>query len=226
MLKINPTPKVRLGIIGGGLDSAVGRAHCSALALDGLYEVLIGCYSRDQERNLLSNRLWKAREVTNDFRSFLSLKEDIDAVLVLTPTPSHFQIVSELLDLGFTVICEKSLTTNSPEALELLKASEKKHPIFVTFNYTGYPMVREMKSRISKNIYGNIHTVHIEMRQDSFTTTDGSGNPKKVQPWRLKDYEIPTVSLDLGVHVVNLLDRKSTRLNSSHSSVSRMPSSA
>jgi len=38
---------LRLGFIGGGINSAVGRAHYAACRMDGKFEVVVGRFSRD-----------------------------------------------------------------------------------------------------------------------------------------------------------------------------------
>jgi hypothetical protein len=35
----NLKKKLKLGVLGGGINSAVGRAHLSALRLDGLFDI-------------------------------------------------------------------------------------------------------------------------------------------------------------------------------------------
>ena len=70
----------------------------------------------------------------------------------------------------------------------------------VTFNYAGYPMVREARAIIRQGLLGEVRHVVCEMPQETFSRQDS--NP---QPWRRQDYEIPCVSLDLGVHVHHLV---------------------
>ena len=84
-----------------------------------------------------------------------------------------------------------------------LKASSKK--LLVTFNYTGYPMVRELKRRVERGDFGSIHSVRLSMQQEGYLRVNAEGAPIVPQSWRLEDSDIPTVSLDLGTHVFHLL---------------------
>lgn len=197
---------IKLAVIGGGVNSAVGRAHYSALNLDRKFEVTAGCFSRNEAQNLASNAVWKAKFLAKDFEDIASMREQFEAILILTPTPTHFDIIKSCIEQNIVVITEKSMTSSYDQAQRIFEITKDISQLFVTFNYTGYPMVREMKRRVEKNHYGKIHSVHVEMLQDSFGTYDEKGNPKRVQDWRLVDYRIPTVSLDLGVHVINLLE--------------------
>ena len=197
---------VRIGVIGGGINSAVGRAHLSALNLDANWKVVSGFFSRDKDVNYLSGQAWRTELLYDSFESFICEdNQQIDAVLVLTPTPSHYEIVQSLLNRDLNIICEKSLTTSNQKARLISDLAVRNSlKLFVTFNYTGYPMVREIRNRIIEGFYGKIHTISIQMPQEGFAVVDETGKSKKIQNWRRSDYEIPTVSLDLGVHINNL----------------------
>lgn len=197
---------IKLAVIGGGVNSAVGRAHFSALNLDRRFEITTGCFSRNEAQNLASNVMWKAAYLAKDFKDLESMRNQYEAILILTPTPTHFQIIESCIKNDIPIITEKSMTSSYGQGQKIRELTKESSQLFVTFNYTGYPMVRELKKRVERNHYGKIHSVHVEMLQDSFGTLDERGNHKKVQDWRLVDHEIPTVSLDLGVHVINLLE--------------------
>jgi len=65
-------------------------------------------------------------------------------------------------------------------------------------------MVREMTARTNNGLIGDVHTIRVLMPSEYFIRRDLAGNALRPQLWREKDYEIPTISLDLGVHVVHL----------------------
>lgn len=197
---------LRVGIVGGGTNSAVGRAHYSALSIDGNWEIAAGFFSRNADTNRASQKMWNINSLNFTLEDFIEAQRgNLDLVIVLTPTPSHYSIIKSLLQSGFNVVSEKSLATHFVQADELGSiANSSRKKLYVTFNYTGYPIVRELKSRIKSGRYGLIKSIFIEMPQETFSIVDDQGNTKKVQPWRVVDYEIPTVSLDLGVHVNNL----------------------
>jgi predicted dehydrogenase len=196
----------KIGILGGGINSAVGRAHVSALQLDGNWNIQAGHFSRNPEVNSKSASLWRSKRLHNSLNSFMEEEQGkLDAVIVLTPTPTHYEIIHSLLSHKFNVISEKSLASNHQQAEKLeVQAAVSNCKLFVTFNYTGYPMIREIRSRISLQRYGKINSLLIEMPQETFAVVNGLGQTKVIQDWRKVDYDIPTVSLDLGVHVNNL----------------------
>lgn len=204
------TKPIRLGVIGGGINSAVGKPHFIASQMDGLFKVQAGCFGRDAKINaetaaqldVAGDRIYPSWE------SMLQREKGlIDAIVVLTPTPQHRIPVISALQSGFPVICEKALAVSSAEAAEMEKvARETRQFLTVTYNYTGYPMIRELKKMIQDDRLGRVGQIHIEMPQESFTRLNREGSPLVPQQWRLHDYDVPTISLDLGVHVHHLVD--------------------
>jgi predicted dehydrogenase len=97
-----------------------------------------------------------------------SAREDgIDAVAIVTPNHMHFDIAKAFLEAGFHVICDKPLTINSGQANELIQVAEKSQRILaVTYNYTGYPMVRHARALVERGDLGNIRVVQAEYAQD------------------------------------------------------------
>ena len=62
-------------------------------------------------------------------------------------------------------------------------------------------MLRELKYMIEQGRFGRIQQIHVEMPQEGFARLGSDGTPIVPQKWRLHDVKIPTISLDLGVHL-------------------------
>lgn len=201
---------LKLGFIGGGVNSAVGATHFIASQMDKLFQVEAGCFSRHQVVNIETAERWHiAPERRYDnFQQLLQKEKDhLDAVVVLTPTPDHVEPVIQALKMGYPVICEKALASSSSDA-KLIKQVQQEQQGFltVTYNYTGYPMLRELRNMIRKGNLGKIEQIHIEMPQEGFSRVNKQGQPIIPQQWRLVDAQLPTIYLDLGVHVHNIID--------------------
>lgn len=201
---------LKLGFIGGALNSAVGGTHKIASQMDGRWQLCSGCFSTDQESNIETAKAWGIAEdrVYENWNQLLaSEKKELDAVVVLTPTPSHTEIVVSALEQGYAVICEKAMTVSSKEA-KLISNAVKKNNAFlaVTYNYTGYPMLRELQALIQKGKLGKLNQIHIEMPQEGFARIGKDGAKPVPQDWRLHDTRVPTLSLDLGVHLHHMID--------------------
>lgn len=201
---------LKLGFIGGGLNSAVGSTHFIASQMDGLFSVEAGCFSRDSELNLKTaeKRGIDSNRTYGSWSDLLDAEaQNLDAVVILSPTPEHFHQVSSVMKAGLNVICEKSLAMTSSEALALIREAEGKNKFLaVTYNYSGYPMVRELRQMISAGRLGKLEQVHIEMPQEGYARLNRQSQPMIPQQWRLRDGPVPTISLDLGVHIHHLVD--------------------
>ncbi|MBT8295148.1 MAG: Gfo/Idh/MocA family oxidoreductase, partial [Gramella sp.] len=129
-------------------------------------------------------------------------------VSILTPNFLHFSMARKLLENGYHVICEKPLTTTYEEARILYELQKKTNSIFaVTYTYTGYPMIRQMKSMIANGAIGNIQKVDVQYYQ-------GWINPlihnkeKRSSTWRL-DPDKSGLSCcigDIGTHAFNMAE--------------------
>jgi predicted dehydrogenase len=200
---------MRLGFVGGAIDSAVGEVHKISSQMDECWRLQAGCFSTHSEENLITGRAWGVesdRIYTDHTEMFVAEQGKLDAVSILTPTPSHAEIVISALKHGYPVICEKALATSSAEIKKILATVDEHNGyLAVTYNYTGYPMVREFQKIVQSGRLGLLQQIHIEMPQEGFLRLDGNGNKAEPQAWRLHDEIIPTISLDLGVHIHQMI---------------------
>jgi predicted dehydrogenase len=192
--------KYKLCFIGGGIGSIAGNPHYIAARMDNRFELLGGVFSSRDEISEKTADLRDA-EAFSDPETMLD-KLNPDAVVVLTPTPMHYDNISMLLRRNLPVICEKPLVSSVDEAEKLKKAAAGKF-LVVTNNYSGYPMLRELKARIERGDLGDIINIRLQMPQETFMRPPK--NIKYPQPWRLKDGVIPMICLDLGVHLHHLM---------------------
>jgi predicted dehydrogenase len=201
--------KIKIAFLGGGINSAIGKTHFIAINMDNRYDLICGCFSRNEEINMKSAAIYgiPKNRIYNNLESLIeNEKNSIDALSILTPTPNHKDEVIFALKNNINVICEKALTTSSANAQKIKYAlKNSKGMLAITYNYTGYPMIRELKNLIERGMLGKITQINIEMPQETYLKTDIDGNVIKPQEWRQKDYEIPSVSLDLGSHIHNLI---------------------
>ena len=96
-------------------------------------------------------------EVTADPSAVLS-SPDIDAIAVVTPVWTHFEIARTALENGKHVFVEKPFTSNSAQAQELIELAEKKNlKIMVdhTFLFTG--AVRKIRQLLQEDTLGRLY---------------------------------------------------------------------
>lgn len=199
----------KLGFIGGGINSAVGVTHKIAAQMDGFWQLSTGCFSRNHRINIETARQFGLNQ-NNIYSSWEKMLQaeahQLDAIAILTPTTNHVEPVIKALELNIPVICEKALTTSYQEGKIICNAVKKnKGFLAITYNYSGYPMIRELQEMIKSGKLGKIHQIQIEMPQESFMRKSPSGKLPSPQDWRLLDVNIPTISLDLGVHLHQMI---------------------
>ncbi|MCU7946754.1 MAG: Gfo/Idh/MocA family oxidoreductase [Candidatus Thiodiazotropha sp. (ex Cardiolucina cf. quadrata)] len=203
------TSALKLGFIGGSIDSAVGATHKISSQMDDRWVLSAGCFSKHDSSNFKTASAWGVapERVYPSYHELLAAEvNQLDAVAVLTPTPSHTEVVLAALEHGYPVICEKALTKTVVEAKSIKRALDmRKGFLAVTYNYTGYPMVRELQAIAHSGRLGKLQQIHIEMPQEGYLRLDKNNNKLKPQTWRLKDDQIPTLSLDLGVHLHHMI---------------------
>jgi predicted dehydrogenase len=200
---------LRVACLGGGYNSAIGRTHITALSMDRRFTVVAGCFSLEAPENAFSAEAYGV----DPSRRYTSLEEilkkesgKVDAIVILTPTDQHADQVVKCLEKKIPVISEKALAVDSDE-IETIAAKVKQTRGFlaVTYNYLGYPMLRELQAMIAAGDLGNIKQIQIEMPQEGFIRRSEKGDPIVPQEWRLHDHRVPTISLDLGVHVHSMV---------------------
>lgn len=202
----NQQKKLKVAFLGGAYDSAVGRAHRAAIEMDQHFDLIAGCFSRNPEKNRISAAEYR---IEPD-RTYLNLDHllkneslNLDAIIILTPPNQHGSQVIDCLKAKIPVICEKALATSSSEARLIRECQiNNKGFVTVTYNYTGYPILRELKHMIESGKLGKIQQLQMEMPQEGFARLTSDGSPLPPQEWRLHDCKIPTLSFDLGIHLL------------------------
>jgi len=108
----------------------------------------------------------------------------IDAVAIVTPNNVHHPAAKAFLEAGIHVICDKPLATSVREARRLQALAATHDRLFaVTYNYTGYPMVRQARQMVREGRLGEIRVVRVEYAQDWLTEPLEASGQKQAE-WR------------------------------------------
>ena len=166
-------PRIRLGMVGGGEGAFIGAVHRIAARLDDRYELLAGALSASPDkasRSAAAIGLGSDRSYP-DFRTMAQAEaartDGIEAVAIVTPNHMHAPVADAFLDAGVHIICDKPLTTTLEEAHRLRDKARTSGLIFaVTYNYSGYPLVRHARSMVQGGELGAIRIVQVEYPQD------------------------------------------------------------
>lgn len=203
-------------MIGGGPDSFIGAVHRKAAAMDGNFDLVCGAFSRSAEKSrktgealhLDENRVYSSYDEMIRKEKNLPDHLRMDAVSIVTPNHAHFDPAEKALRSGFHVIIDKPITFSLDEAKELQKAVEETELVLaLTHTYTGYPMIKEAKQRISAGKIGTVKKIYVEYPQGWLAPPlENEGN--KQASWRTDPEKSGAGGAigDIGTHAANLAE--------------------
>ncbi|WP_409363366.1 Gfo/Idh/MocA family protein [Bradyrhizobium sp. AUGA SZCCT0274] len=160
-------------MVGGGEGAFIGAVHRIAARLDDRYELIAGALSASPDRAMRSAAAigLPSDRSYPDFRTMAQAEaartDGIEAVAIVTPNHMHAPVADAFLDAGIHIICDKPLTTTLEEARRLRDKARASGLIFaVTYNYSGYPLVRHARAMVQGDELGAIRIVQVEYPQD------------------------------------------------------------
>lgn len=206
--------KLRMGLVGGGAGSFIGRVHSIAACLDNRAVVTAGALSSNPERSKASapdydiapERAYGSYEAMMDAESKLPEDERIDFVSVTTPNHTHYEISRAAVEAGFNVVCDKPMTFDLAQAEALLDTVKNSDVVFaVTHNYTGYPLVRQAREMILGGEFGEINAIRAQYIQ-GWLRTPLENDDQKQAAWRTDPSKSGAAGAfgDIGTHAYNL----------------------
>ncbi len=208
--------KLRMGMVGGGLDAFIGAVHRRGSQLDGEIELVCGAFSSNPEKSkaagdalyLDPKRVYGSYEEMILTEKSLPEGERMDFVTIVTPNHMHFGPAKMALENGFHVVSDKPATLDLAQAQELKKIIDKSGLIYcLTHNYTGYPMVKQARQMIKDGVIGEIRKVIVEYPQGwLYDLLEATG--QKQADWRTDPTRCGAAGGigDIGTHAENLAE--------------------
>jgi len=205
-------PRIRLGMVGGGVGAFIGGVHRIAARLDDRFELVAGALSSSAEKAQASGREL-GLDPARTYSSYTEMAEKeaarpdgIEAVSIVTPNHVHYEAAVEFLKRGIHVICDKPLTSNLTDAKKLKAAADDSAALFIlTHNYTGYPMVRQAREMVANGELGDLRVIQAEYPQDWLTEAVEQQGAKQAV-WRTDPAQSGAGGStgDIGTHAYNL----------------------
>ena len=166
---------IKVGIVGVG---HLGEIHLK-LILPSINFDLIGFYETNQVKSDLISKKYQVKS----FKSLEDLSENVQAVIISTPTIHHHEIATFFLKNNIHVFIEKPITTNVKEANELVQLAK------------------------DNNLVGQVG--HVERFNGAFTEVENLLNPMFIEAHRLSNYPARgtdvSVILDLMIHDIDII---------------------
>jgi predicted dehydrogenase len=205
------TRKLRLGVVGGGQGSFIGKVHARGARLSNRWDVVAGALSSRPDVARQSGREWLLAEerTYTDFREMAAKEaardDGIDAVAITTPNRSHYEIACAFMDNGIDIISDKPLTTTLEDALDLVRRQRETGLVFgVTYAYAANAMVRQARAMIRNGMLGRLQQVHVEYFQEWAMVPPAEGGAGSV--WRANPELVGSAFTtgDIGTHCHHL----------------------
>lgn len=202
-------------MVGGGSGAFIGAVHRRAAIMDGEMEFFAGALSSTPEKSRESGRELGLPESRNYgsweemLEGELSLPESerVDFVSVVTPNHLHFPVAHAFVEAGFNVVCDKPMVHSSDQAMKLAEAVGENGSVFcVTYQYTGYPMVKQARRMVKSGMLGDIRKVVVEYNQGWLASEVENGGDKQAS-WRTDPEKSGVAGTmgDIGSHAENLV---------------------
>ena len=207
--------KLRMGMVGGGRGAFIGAVHRQAAMLDGGVELVAGAFSSTPEKArasardlyVSSDRAYPTWEVMVERESALPADERIDFVSIVTPNHLHYPVARTFVEAGFNVVLDKPMAIDSAQADQLVAAVDRTGVVFaVTYNYTGYPMVKQARHMVQEGLLGQIRKVMVDYPQGWLSgKLEATGHKQAL--WRTDPDRAGVGGAigDIGTHAENLM---------------------
>jgi len=164
-----PKKNLNIGLIGCGF---MGRAHSNAFRQVGQFfdseyrPVLKAVCARNPEKVKAFAENWGYESTETDWRKLVE-RDDIDCIDICSPNDTHRDIVLAAAAAGKMILCEKPLSMNAAEGVEMVEAVEKAGvPNMVWYNYRRVPAVTLAKQLIDEGRLGRIFHYRAVFLQD------------------------------------------------------------
>ena len=207
--------RLRLGMIGGGQGAFIGAVHRLSARMDDKYEFVAGCLSSTPKKAELSAKEL-GLDLTRSYPDYKTMAEKesqrddgIEVVSIVTPNHMHAGPAIEFLKKDIHVICDKPMTATMEDAHELMKAIKLSNGhFFLTHNYSGYPVIREMRSLVKNGELGNLRIVKGAYLQGWLGSKEEDSGSNKQAEWRTDPTRSGVAGSvgDIGSHTMHLLE--------------------
>lgn len=149
---------LRIGILGCG---RIGQVHArSAQRLNSVTLVAVADAFADSAMALASATGAQVRDV-----DAIIAAEDIDAVIICTPTDTHFDLICNSAKAGKAIFCEKPVDMSADRIRECMQVVEDNGVAFLTaFNRRFDPSFADIHARIRQGEIGDVELITILSR--------------------------------------------------------------
>jgi len=164
---------MRIGVIGVG---SMGKNHARVLNELG-YLTCVSDYNPS------------SKYTVPQYRDYREMLDEVDAVVIATPTDTHYEIAKDCIEKGIHVLIEKPITIHPKDGEELIKLAKNNNVVLAVGHIERHnPAVKYIKEQLKSNKFGKIYTL--------------SSRRLGMYPHRIKDVG---VILDLSILEIDMM---------------------
>ncbi|MBR8330764.1 inositol 2-dehydrogenase [Burkholderia ambifaria] len=150
---------LRIAVLGAG---RIGRIHAANVASDRRVKLVVVADPNKEAAQALATDL--ECDVSVDCKAVVD-REDVDAVVVGTPTDTHIDLTLQAVRLGKPVLCEKPIDLDIDRALAAVEEIERlQGRVMLAFNRRFDPDAMRLKQAIEDGEVGDVRQVIITSR--------------------------------------------------------------
>src|SRR5579863_1221381 len=174
--------RIRFGIVGIGMEGS--NVLATAVALPGV-ECVAAADLYDGRHTLAREIVGKPIKTTRRYKELLDDKE-IDAILIAVPDHWHKQVVVDALAAGKDVYCEKPMSHNPADGLEMVAAYKKTDRIVqIGAQRTSSVLCAKVKELLAKGAIGDLNLIEASLGRNDPTGAWEYPPPPDLSPTNL-----------------------------------------
>jgi len=137
---------------------------------------------------------------TDDWRRLID-RDDIHVIDICTPNAAHKEQVIAALNAGKHIYCDKPLTVNYADAVEIIDTARNTPSSIhqMTFQTRFFPATIRARQLIDEGAIGDVYHFHAAYLHAGYTS------PKRPYSWRMDKAHGGGALVDLGSHIIDLM---------------------
>lgn len=163
---MNTSNKLRFGLLGAG---RIGKIHARTIAENCDAELVAIADPNADTANLIAARHECDIRTVDEIEN----ANDIDAVIICTPTNTHADLIERFALAGKAIFCEKPIDLDVARVRDCLSVVQKANAtLMVGFNRRFDPHLMAMRQTIIDGKIGDVEMVHIVARDPGLPSMD------------------------------------------------------
>jgi predicted dehydrogenase len=162
----------------------MGRHHAELIARDGRGRVVAVFDPIPESATRLLAELAPAANVAASWQAVLQ-RDDVDGVILCTPTAEHFEQCRAALERGWHVLCEKPLARTAEEIRSLIELGrqhrDRGRVFMIGYQRRHWATCRTLRKIVKSGRYGPVRAVSLHAVEDWQSTIAGTWRDDPVQ---------------------------------------------